>query len=123
MKFQLFYAFKAHGSQTRPIVITVSTRVVRPSPLFHIKRKKQIFSAGRAVGRAKGIIDDSTPVLLIHEADPQSRPVVIIVFAYVVRSYVRQYVRPSVPTGETVGLAEWIIDYTCLVVFIFLNSY
>ena len=30
---------------------------------------------------------------LIHEADPQSRPLVIIVFAYVVRTYVRPYVR------------------------------
>ena len=54
---------------------------------------------------------------LIHEADPQSQQVVIIVFAHVVR--------PSVPTsqnktnfkrkqciatGETVGLARWIID-------------
>ena len=28
-------------------------------------------------------------LLLIHEADPQSRPVVVIVFAHVVRSYVR----------------------------------
>ena len=38
--------------------------------------------------------------ILIHEADPESRPVVIIVFAHVVRSYVRQYVRPSVPTFQ-----------------------
>ena len=37
---------------------------------------------------------------LIHEANPQSRPVVIIVLAYVVRSYVRQYVHPSVPTFQ-----------------------
>ena len=36
--------------------------------------------------------------LLIHSDDPQSRSVVIIVFAYVVRSSI------------TVGLAEWIID-------------
>ena len=59
---------------------------------------------------------------------PQSWPVLIIVFA--------QVVRPSVPTfqnlakqnkiqaktmfttGETVGLAEWIIDNTCLVYLI-----
>ena len=34
--------------------------------------------------------------LLIHDADPQSRPVVIIVFAHVFRSYVRPSVRPSV---------------------------
>ena len=58
--------------------------------------------------------------LLIH---PQSRPVGIIIFAHVVR--------PSVPTfkssktkeqktivaiGRAVGLAEWIIDDTCLVI-------
>ena len=57
-------------------------------------------------------------VQLIHSADPQSRPVVIIVFTHVVR--------PSVPTFQnlakhkvqakiviaTVGLAEWIIADT-----------
>ena len=61
--------------------------------------------------------------MLIHEADPQSRPVEIIVFAHVHSS-----VRPPFPissktklqartifTSETVGLAEWIIDDTCLV--------
>ena len=63
---------------------------------------------------------------LIHEAGPPSRPVMIIVFAHV-RSFVRPSVLPhfSKPnkfqaktmftTGETVGLAEWIIDDTCLV--------
>ena len=35
-------------------------------------------------------------LILIHEADPQSRPVVIIVFAHVVLSSVR----PSVPTFQ-----------------------
>ena len=51
---------------------------------------------------------------LIHSADPQSRPVVIIIFSHV---------RPSVPTktmfttGETVGMAEWIIDDICLFLF------
>ena len=78
-----------------------------------------IFSFSRAI----------VPVL-IHEANPQSRPVVIIVSAHVVRSSVRPSVRPSIPTfhktkqfqaktmfatGETVGPAEWIIDDTCLV--------
>ena len=53
--------------------------------------------------------------------DPQSRPAVIIVFTEVAG-------RPSVKTkqilsetmfatGETVGLAEWINDDTCLVSF------
>ena len=61
---------------------------------------------------------------LIHSANPQSRPVGIIVFAHVVRSYVSTSVRPHFSkqnqfqaktmfaTGETVGLAEWIIDDT-----------
>ena len=65
---------------------------------------------------------------LIHEADPQKRPIVIIVSAHV-----RSSVRPSVPTfhktkqifqakatfttDETVGLAEWII-YDTLILFI-----
>ena len=64
---------------------------------------------------------------LIHSADPQSRPwprpVLIIVFAHVVRPSVRPSVHPHFSkssqtkqaktmftTGETVGLAEWIID-------------
>ena len=61
---------------------------------------------------------------LIHSADPQSRPVGIIVFAHV-------SVRTSVPTfqnivkqtsrelmGLCVRLAEWIIDDSCLVSFL-----
>ena len=60
---------------------------------------------------------------LIHSADPQSRPVVIIVFAHVVRSYVHPrfskqnkfQAKTMFATGETVGLAGWIIDDTCLV--------
>ena len=62
-------------------------------------------------------------IRLIHEADPQSRPVVII----------RPFVGTSVPTfqnesnikrkqcfvtGETVGLAEWIIDDTPVMYYI-----
>ena len=39
--------------------------------------------------------------LLIHSANPQSRPVVITVFAYVVRPFVRTSVRPYVPTFQT----------------------
>ena len=63
--------------------------------------------------------------LLIHSDDPQSRPEVIIVFAHVVRSSVctctfqnlanRNKFQAMFTTGETVGLAEWIIDDTCLV--------
>ena len=54
---------------------------------------------------------------LIHEADPQSRSVVIIVFAHVVRSSVRPHfsnqnkfqAKTMFATGGTVGLADWII--------------
>ena len=68
--------------------------------------------------------------ILIHSADPQKRPVVIIVFAHVVRPSVRPSI-PSFPslakqnkfqaktmftTGETESLAEWIIDDTCMYV-------
>ena len=65
--------------------------------------------------------------ILIHSADPQSRPVVIIVFARVAHLYVhtsvptfqnlakQNKVKTMFTTGETVGLAEWIIDDTCLV--------
>ena len=66
--------------------------------------------------------------LLIHSAEPQSRPIVISVFAHVVRFYVRpqfsksrknitNFKRKQFTTGETVGLAKWIIDDTCLVFF------
>ena len=68
---------------------------------------------------------------MIHSADPQSRPVVIIIFAHVVRSFVRPSVRPlfkssttkqqkiMVATGGTVGLVEWFIDDSCLVIIFF----
>ena len=63
--------------------------------------------------------------VLIHLANPQPRPLVITVFAHVVRTYVRAHFsnlankkqHKMVATGETVGLAEWIVDDTCLVVF------
>ena len=69
--------------------------------------------------------------LLIHLADPQSLPVVIIVFAHVIRPSVclspfiqnlaeqnKFQAKTMFATGETVGLAEWIIDDTCLVTFL-----
>ena len=65
---------------------------------------------------------------MIHSADPQSGPVVITV-AHVVRPSVGPFVptfqnlakqnkfkvKTMFTTGENVGLAEWIIDDTCLV--------
>ena len=61
----------------------------------------------------------STQVVFIHSANPQSRPVVIIVFAHVVRSSVRPHFskqkKTMFATGETVGLSERIIDDTGLV--------
>ena len=70
-------------------------------------------------------------MLLIHSANPQSRPIGIIVFAHVVRLSVRpsvptfqnlaklNKVKTMFPTGDTVGLAEWVIDDTCLVFVVF----
>ena len=62
-------------------------------------------------------------LLLILEDDPQSRLVVITIFTRVVRTSpllkisqnktVHQ-VKIVIATGGTVGLAEWIIDNTCL---------
>ena len=58
---------------------------------------------------------------LIHEANPQSRPVVITIFACVVCTSVIPSVstfqyevqaRIVIATGVNVGLAEWIIDST-----------
>ena len=72
---------------------------------------------------------------LIHSADSQSRPVVIIIFAHVVRAYVRPYVHPHFSkqnkfqgktiftTAETVGLAEWIMDDTCLVISVIVIAF
>ena len=58
-------------------------------------------------------------LFVIHMADPQLRPVVIIVFAHVARPYVRpQFSKSSktmLVTGDTVDMAEWIIDDPCLV--------
>ena len=62
---------------------------------------------------------------LIHSANPKSRPVGIIVFAHVVRPSDRpsplfksrktKQQKTMFATGVTMGLAEWIIDDTCLV--------
>ena len=61
--------------------------------------------------------------ILIHSADPQSRPVGIIVFAHVVRTSVPTFqnlakqnkTKTMSAIGQTVGLVEWIIDDACLV--------
>ena len=67
-------------------------------------------------------LDEKFYLFLIHSANPQSRPIGIIVFAHVVRLYIRPYVptfqnqakqndvKTMFATGATVGLAEWIID-------------
>ena len=64
-------------------------------------------------------------ILLIHSADPKSRPVGIIVFTHVVRPSVSTFqnlakqnkyqAKTMFTTGETLVLAEWITDYTCIV--------
>ena len=45
---------------------------------------------------------------------PQSRPEIITIFAQIVRTYVA-----TITTGQACGLAEWIIDDSCLVPIIF----
>ena len=68
--------------------------------------------------------------ILIHETDPQSWQVMIIVFTHVVRPSARPHLskiakqnkfqaETMFPTGATVGLAEWIIEDTVLSSFIF----
>ena len=53
---------------------------------------------------------------MIHEADPQSRPVAIIVCEHVVRTSVPNFQNKTMfVTGKAAGLAEWIFDDTCLV--------
>ena len=73
------------------------------------------------------VSNDCKKLQLIYSADPQSRPrpVVIIIFAYVVRTSVHTFQNLAIQnkfqaktmftTGETVGLEEWIIDDSCLI--------
>ena len=59
---------------------------------------------------------------LIHSANPKSRPVGINVFAHVVRpsplfkSRKTKQQKTMFATGVTMGLAEWIINDTCLLI-------
>ena len=70
----------------------------------------------------------SSTFILIHSANPKSRPIGIIVFAHVVRPYPLFKSRKTkrqktmLATGVTMGLAEWIIDDTYLVYIIFFVS-
>ena len=62
---------------------------------------------------------------MIHEADPQLRPVMITIFTHAVRPYFSKSAKQNKVQEKTgfanVSLAEGIIDDTCLVVF-YLNS-
>ena len=69
---------------------------------------------------------DHSHARLIHSANPKSRPVRIIVFAHVVRPSIRPHFsnlekqnnrKQCSLLAVTMGLAEWIIDDTCLVSF------
>ena len=61
--------------------------------------------------------------ILIHLADPHSRPIVIIIFAHVsvhtsvknIAKQKKQRVKIMIVSGGTVGLAEGIIDDTCVI--------
>ena len=69
--------------------------------------------------------------ILIHEADPQSRLIVIIVFAHVVRLSVRHHfskqnnfqAKTVFATGETVGRLSWVIGDTCVIFIITYRRY
>ena len=77
------------------------------------------------------LIENMLSWFLIHLADPQSRPVVIIVFTLVVRPSVPTFqhltkqhnfqMKIVIATDRTVGLVERIIDDTYLVINIFNN--
>ena len=62
--------------------------------------------------------------ILIHSANPKSRPVGIIVFAHDVRmsplfkSRKTKQQKTMFATGVTMGLAKWIIDDTWPVLYI-----
>ena len=68
--------------------------------------------------------------VLIHSANPKSRPLGTIVYAHVVRPSVRpnfsnlakQSNRNNVRYWRDMGLAEWIIDDTCLVQIVAIKS-
>ena len=76
------------------------------------------------------LLGERFSVQLIHSADPQSRPVVITVFINVVRPSVSTLqnrakqkhfqVKKVIAPGGTMGLAERIIDDTCLFIVIVL---
>ena len=88
-------------------------------------RRAQTFShfCSSKSGLSRGKLETWDFSQLIHKADQQALSVVIIVFANVVRSYVRPHyskqnkfqVKAIFATGETLGLAKWIIDDNCLV--------
>ena len=66
---------------------------------------------------------------LIHSADPQSRPVMIIAFTYVIRPSVRpsplfkmQQSKTNFQGKQCALLVEWIINDTCLVGYCFCDA-
>ena len=76
----------------------------------------------------------ATGKVLIHSANPQPRPVVIIVFTHIVRTSVRPHFSNSNKTKqfssgsnvhyfETVVLTEWIIDLVYLLAVELLKSH
>ena len=92
----------------------------------YLKYFTQVWLKGQLIARiARRQSISVKELFLIHEADPQSQPLGIIVFYTC--PFVRLLVRPHFlkqnkfqakrmfATGESVGLADWIIDDTCLV--------
>ena len=102
-------------------VLSVWRLLVQPTPSVGISvfMWESIFLSG--------LLTYAFAALLIHEADPESRPVVITI-SHVVsfRPYVtfqdlakqnKLQARIVIATGRTAGLAEWINDSTHCIVF------
>ena len=74
----------------------------------------------------ESLLGPSVGRTITEKIDPLDRPTVTAGSDYCFWTY-RPYVRPSplfmFATGETVGLAEWIIDETCLVLTFCNNTF
>ena len=109
-----------------PILYNLIQKSVQPVSL-----KKQLRTERLATqdNNQTGWVKTGHKIILIHSANTKSRQVGIIVFAHVVLPSLRpsplfksrktKQQKTMFATGVTMGLAEWIIDDTCLVFFAF----
>ena len=115
--------------QSRPVGIIFFTPVVRTSvrtsPLFKSRNTKQILSENNVHywwDYVSGWVDHWWHISHYETIDPwdrpQSWPVVITIFAHVVRPSVQKIQNQA---AGIVGLTEWIIDDTCLIMRLFFS--